>query len=354
MSKIIHNLLNTAKTYGGLQVAANSSYSIPEEELAGFQNDSKVYAALVADPAQVAIEDSENPGQITGIAGIELLKKTIIVTTPNDSLLTPEAKIQKVAVYKAEGSSTTKVSHDWTDKCTWYTESTQITDETLTLVAGKNYSSTKQFWIDANHGRIYAEDSLTTTGVPLHFGGVRKYSVIVKDNGTTLTEDTDYTVNYEDGEVDLDAGYTAVGDIVATYYYAGGASFVMAPLVDKKMVIEHAELQFSKDIQMQGAINFEVWVWNPDQVNYPGQKMLYQKIVYKNMKDIINSANLGQGFIPAVGGLAQDVCVFPFNYATSKYFSYSTGAELRITLDGDLPMTGEWGTATFYILSENE
>ena len=45
---------------------------------------------------------------------------------------------------------------------------------------------------------------------------------------------------------------------------------------------------------------------------------------------------------------------FPFNYATVKPFQSSLGAELRLKIDGDEPFSGEWGNATFYILSETE
>ena len=117
------------------------------------------------------------------------------------------------------------------------------------------------------------------------------------------------------------------------------------------MMIEHAELNFTKDIDLNAAIAFEIWVYNP--YDLPN-KVKYQEIVYKNIKDIISSANLGQGFIPKCSGLENDVLVFPFNYATVKPFQSSVGAELRLTIDGDEPFPGEWGNATFYILSKDE
>ena len=105
---------------------------------------------------------------------------------------------------------------------------------------------------------------------------------------------------------------------------------------------------------MDKPINFEVWVYHPDQVNFPGVKIPYQTITYKNVKDLINACNKGKGAIPAMSGLVNDVLVFPFNYATVKPFRSSLGAELRITMDGTDPISGEWGTATFYILSKDE
>lgn len=355
MAKIIHNLLGTSKTYGGMLIPANSSHTILDEELASFQSDAKLYTALTIDPAEAAMEDSNSAGQITGVDAVKFLMDNVPVeTVPASSQLTDGSKIQKVSVYKAEGSSATMVTHDWTDRCTWYTNSIQIADETLTLDTGKTYNSSKTFWIDMVHGRVYGEDDLTIGGLPLFMGGTRKYAVIVKDDGVVKVEDTDYTVNYEDGTVTFDAGYTIIGDITATFYYSTDATFVLAPTPGKTLIIEHAELQFAKNVTFPTPINFEVWVYHPDQVTYPGIKIMYQKISYKNIKDMINAANLGQGYIPAVGGLNNDVIVFPFNYATVKPFSSAIGAELRLTLDDNVPMGGEWGTATFYVLSENE
>ena len=82
--------------------------------------------------------------------------------------------------------------------------------------------------------------------------------------------------------------------------------------------------------------------------------MLYKRKRYKNIKDILNSANLGQGVIPAIDNFTNDILVFPFNYVTTQSLLSSQGAELRVSLSDDTALTGEWATATFYIMSEAE
>lgn len=264
---------------------------------------------------------------------------------------TPGGKIPKVSTYKAEGTSFINVTPDFTDKTTWYQESTKVMNEILTLDTGKIYNSINTYWVDATHAKIYMEDAITEDGTPMHFGGARKYPVKINDNGVEIIEDTDYSVNYVTGVVTLDAGYTAVGAITATYYYAGSSTFTIKPDMGSLIHIEHSELQFTSDLVMTMPVNFDIYVYNP--MDLPN-KMLYKRTRYKNIKDIINAANLGTGEITPVDVFTKAVCVFPFDYATLKTLKSSDGAELRVSIDDDIPFNGEWGTATFYILTESE
>lgn len=86
MTKIIHNLLSISKTLGGMNIAANSSYTISESELKGFQNDLKVHTGLSSEPATVSIEDSNASGQLTGIDGIKFLLSNMVVIESQPAL----------------------------------------------------------------------------------------------------------------------------------------------------------------------------------------------------------------------------------------------------------------------------
>lgn len=277
-----------------------------------------------------------------------------------DSQKTPDKKIQKVSIYKAEGSSGTKVTHDFTDPCTWYSKAQKVEGKVLTL-DGANYSFGDTRIIDATHGRIYGEDSLTQTEMnyKVELGQMmpdsRIYPAKVYDDGVLLVEDENYQINYLTGTLTLLGGYTVNGQLTADYYKATTNDFVLKPKSGKMMIIEHAELQLSTDCDMSYPISFEVWVYHPDQASYPGLKIPYQIITYKNMKDLLNACNRGTGVFPAMGGLNNDVVVLPFDYATVKPFRDSLGAELRIVpKDPTTPISGEWGTAAFYILSQDE
>lgn len=241
----------------------------------------------------------------------------------------------RVYVKKPRGSSSVKISHDWCDKTTWYQGSVEVTGETLTkdLLLNKYYSDNEN-WIDLTHGKLYDEDSLADRKEP-----------VVYVNGSPVS--SGFTIDYKNGIVDFSG--PAGGTVSVDYWYADSSVMTFAPEEGKTMVIEHAELQCTKDISITGALNFEIWVTNPAD---PPNKILYKRTRYNNVKDLIASGNLGQGAIPACDVLTKDVIVFPFNYLTVKPFKSSDGAELRISVEGDLELGGEWATATFYVLSE--
>ena len=290
--------------------------------------------------------------------GIVVNPPQTVVTHPDN--LSTELGLQEVIMHKPDMSSFTTVSHDFCDKTTWYSDSTQVTGKALTLDSGAVWDTGDVNLIDATHGKIYGEDSLTTNGqhykVNLGQGypsGMRTYRIKVYDDATELTEDTDFTVNYATGKIDF-GSYSIQGTLTADYYVASTPSFVLKPKAGKVMFIEHAELQLSTDCIMDKPISFEVWVYHPDQATYPGVKIPYQMITYKNIKDILNACNKGKGYFPAMSQLTNDVVVLPFEYATLKPFRSSVGAELRITMEGTDAIAGEWGTATFYILSKDE
>lgn len=261
---------------------------------------------------------------------VDLFKKTSI------------QKIPMVAIYKPEGSSGSIATHDWCDKTTWYGSSVRVLGEELSLTAnesGKEYDSTNQYWIDLVHGKKSDEDEISTP-----------YLAKVYVDAVLKTEVTDYTVNYASGLVTFIEVQTGV--VTADYSYATNSTFKLAPDAGKVLILEHAELQFSTNINLQNQfIDFEIWVYNP--YNLPN-KFMYKRKRYKNIKDVINSANLGQGVIPAIAGLTNDIVVLPFNYATIQPLQSSVGAELRISLSNNVPFTGEFSTATFYVVSQTE
>ena len=360
MAKIIKNISLIEKIYAGMTILSGETYLIPDEELAGFQKSDNLINDLTKNPAEASIYSDSDATELTGSSAVDFLKDfgPIEVIYTSDQL-TPDGKIQKVSVYKAEGSSATKVTHDFTDPCTWYQKSVQVLGKEL-VGADSLYSCGDINLIDIKHGRLYGEDELTNTGnhwkinVAYGLSSGRTYEVKVYDNEILLTEDVDYIVNHEAGTFDF-TGYIINGTLTADYYKATTSEFVLTPTAGKIMIIEHAELQLSIDCLIAAPLNFEIWVYHPNQAQYPGLKIPYQMLTYKNIKDILNACNEGTGIFPKMDGLQNDVVVLPFKYATVKPFRSSFGAELRMTSDTPtLPLSGEWGTATFYILSQDE
>jgi len=240
----------------------------------------------------------------------------------------------KVSVYEPEGESATIVSHDFTDKCSWYQGSLAITNETLESITTTNFKSSKPYWIDLQNGRVYDEDNIATI--------TPSYIPVVKIDDVVQT--SGYTIDYVLGEINFNSPVSGV--VKASYHYSDKSWFVIKPKIGKILSIKSAEVQFSSNVQLTSPFYFEAWVNHPTygMIPVPGTR-----IVYKNAKDFISACNEGQGLIPKWGGLLHDVHVFPFHYARPKPLKYSQNVEIRVYCKTHEPILGEFATATFYV-----
>lgn len=247
--------------------------------------------------------------------------------------------IPKVSVYEPEGGAATIVSHDFTDKCSWYQGAATMTDEVLSNTTGNIFKSTKTHWIDLENGRLYDEDNILAQNPSL--------KPVVKINDVIQT--TGFTINPVLGEVTFSSPVTGV--VKATFKYADKSWFIIKPKSGKVVSIKSAEVQFSSNVLLNTAFYFEAWVNHPTfgMIPVPGSK-----VAYKNAKDFVSACNEGQGLIPKWAGLQYDVHVFPFHYARPKPLKFSQGVEIRVYCKDHLAITGEFATATFYVNVDTE
>lgn len=290
------------------------------------------------DNLDVVMKDALSTGDKTTLDSV--VQNHVPVYPDKGLKKTPITKRLEVANYEPEGDFLTYVSHDWTDPTTWYNDAQEITNETLTqVVAGELYDGSKDYWIDLTHGRLFEEDNLS-------------YPVKVYDNGTPLIEDSHYSIDYAQGRVSAIAPYVFNGPVTADYWYEAGSTYVLKPNTGKILKIKKAEIQFTEDLVMK-KIYWEVWGYDP---NNPPNKIMYQRRIYKTIKDIIAIGNLGQGKIEAFDIFTSHIRVFPFDYNRSIDLQDSLGLEMRIHIPGgnSNPMTGEWATITFYTAEEDE
>jgi hypothetical protein len=237
---------------------------------------------------------------------------------------------------KSEGTDFSRASHDWTDPTTWYTDSVRVTGETPILDTGTTYLLANSNIINLVSGNVSDEDDFSAD-----------YLVKLYDGGTEIDSD-DYTVNYAAGSVTLDNAPS--GALTADYSYENGSTYVLKPDAGKVLFLEHAEVQFAGVTQLQ-PMEFQIWAYNP--YDLPNKVQVKSKL-YKNGRDILNSANLGQGKIETFGELQNDTLVFPFNYVYLQPLKDSQGLEMRVKITNDTPLTGEFATVTFYCISEDE
>lgn len=245
------------------------------------------------------------------------------------------------------GESGALPTHDFTDRTTWYTLSERVTNEVPTLNSGTTYDLVNMNIIDAYHGKITRENHLESI-----------YAEVVYDDGVVIPN-TEYSVNYDQGTLTLDN--TPSGVLTIDYSYENGSSFIVEPKSGCLLKVKDAEIQFTKDVVMI-PVEFEIWVFNPSfDVNLAESpsnplriKLADKSDVYKGYKDIINIAKQGTGKIDAIPGFTFDIMVFPFHYDRVITLKSSLGMQLRVRLVDETPMTGEWGTITFYVVKEIE
>lgn len=259
-----------------------------------------------------------------------------------------------VEPHPREGSSLVIVTHNWCDKCTWYTQSTRVdpAEELTDSGDGLTFNSAHANWIDLTHGRMYGEDKIASSYLPV----VKIDGVVATERAPFADSGGDFTINYVTGAVTFFSSQTG-NTITAEYSYAGGSNFIIAPTTGKALRIEKSEVQFSTDIDIKDTIRFQPWVYNP--ADLPNKVPYGDPTVYKHIRDFIDEAEGVYPKVPAIGGssgrgLSQEHCVFPFNYKTMKVLNDSQGAEISVSLDSDLVFGGEFATATFYCTSKDE
>lgn len=264
----------------------------------------------------------------------------------------------------------TIVTHDFSDRTTWYQKSVQVTNEVLTDSGnGLFFNSANPRWINmkslkltVDYKKVLERDG-TLTNSSIRF-------VVMKSNGTTLVEGTDYTVDYPTGVVTFTNSQTG-NTITASYWHNNGVAhcseFLFTPPPNTQYRVEHIEAQFSKNTAFNDVVQVEIWAGavtiSPDQlttsVNLAGYggfaDAFYDagygqsRTFYRNMNDLINWCNNQYPLIPACGALTQDIMVFPFLYIVHPVITVKQGVVVRLYLKNDTEMGAEICTVCLYM-----
>lgn len=326
---IIKNIDSESHSILGTVIAPTEEYTVPDEKRIAIANNDTILDKI----SQGLLQVSDGVNLISGTsAQIDRLKGNV----PKEVTLEdkPSSQAPVVQLTKSTGYSKAHVSHNFSDRCTWYSQSTRVTGETLTGSGTGPYNSGNAFWIDLAHARHTREDEISAPYLP-----------VVYDNGTPLIEGNDFTINYEAGTVTFNS--TPTGPVTADYSYENGSAFILAPESGKILRLEKAELDFSVDLVMSKT-HFEVWAYNPSDLP---NKMMVERVTYKNEKDILAVGNEVQE-IAAWGSLVKAVKRVEFDYGRTIDLDANLGMELRIIIDDDEPFnitdSSSFGTITLY------
>ena len=245
-------------------------------------------------------------------------------------------KAMKVAITKLEGSSTQKISHDFCDATTWYTESIRVTSETLSVSGAGNilFTSNHENWIDLVSGKVPYEDRVAAD-----------YSAVIRVDGAIVTEG--FTINYSNGEVSFSQSKSG-STITADYSYADKSTWKISPDTSKILKILGTTVKFTSDVNLGvgQSINFQLYVSG---IPYGNSS------IYKNVKDLIKcTTSISPSSMAGFGDVSQNVNFLPFDYTTSKDLKSSLMMEVRIWLSNHEPCSGEFGIVTANCLSLSE
>ena len=331
----IKNIDTEVNTWVNHEFQPNEEWEVPSSRLEAARNDVLFLQDLANGKASISNGSSY-------FSDFSLASKYLFggITELTNIDITSSEKALKVTPTKLEGSSTLKISHNYCDKTTWYTESVEVTSETLSVSGAGNlvFMSLHEDWIDLTHGKVPYEARIAAD-----------YSPVISVDDVPLTGDaaSGFTINYEEGSVTFLSEQT--GTVKAHYHYADGSGWFIEPDPGKILKIIGTEVKFTEDsvIDMDHAIIFQLYIFG-------GTVPYGEPTIYNNLEDIIK-CSMGESYvIPAFGVMPKKVIVLPFDYITSKDLPSSLGAVIKIKLAEDTPVEGTFGIVSAHCISVNE
>jgi hypothetical protein len=191
------------------------------------------------------------------------------------------AQLVEVTSNLSQPATWTVVTHDYSEPCTWWQNSTQVTNEVLTDAGAGVFTSAHPLWINVEHPKIMADQFLNPGWAAGGYqnqdfwyyswmmpdGTLRRrnyfYPVIEVQPGgsgswviadpasTAGAPNYAYTIDYTNGAVHFNdqTGWTGGTLVRASYYYAvannEGSAFEVGPPSGKKWFLIRTEVQMS-------------------------------------------------------------------------------------------------------------
>lgn len=262
-----------------------------------------------------------------------------------------------IAIDKPAGEEAVFVTHNFCDETTWYDESTRVTDEVATDDGGDHtiWSVANGNIIDMTHGNIHDEDNIKKREIHEYAVGVKVNDVLKTTRppfATDWSQGGDYYVNYILGQIifkDNQEGNT----VKVGYSYAVGARWRLVPESGKKIIIERAEVQFSKDLEYNDTLVYEVKAKVNEEP--PVYVDAVPPVYYKKVAQVIAEAyGTFPTILPCGGsarGIEQDYYNYPFIYTRRKEITSISSQyplEFWLELENDKVYGGEHCSISFY------
>lgn len=310
IGKWLFNNSESTKSYGHGDISPSQYWEIPSVSVLDRITN---LDSLFSDVSSGAIKCSRDGSSL--IEGNAADNWSFLKSSSEFYKKTQSLGIPMVATYESEGEFLTYVSHDFSDKTTWFMGSSRVEGETAQVDPNDNkiYALANENIIDLTHGKVTMESQHSDDYA---------VKVFIDD----VLQSSGYEIDYYGGRVIFDSSPGA-STVKVDYSYASESKYVLKPEDGKKLFIRKTELQFTSDIRMKET-SMQIWVYNPQDLP---NKILYEEVVYKSVKDVLNISNLCFT-VPAFHDLKGDLYVFPFDYVRTIVLDSAVGAELRIVI----------------------
>lgn len=319
---------------------------------------------------------------------------------------------QKMVQEPRPGSEKYFYTHNLCDPCTWFEGAVAVTEAAGT---DSGDSTTWTFadvnFIDLRHGRVFKEDQIANQSsydilVEVDSGG----GWAAQTENTWGQTDNDFTFDYVAGEVTFNSALPGGSSVRVSGYKAAGSAYSVSPATGKRVKLEYVEVQYTQDIQMQSSIDFGIYgyvqvfapaLWVGNGGPYPANtKIPLVSESYKRLFDFFQESTGPYPVLPPHGGdwkyetvtglaaleskmnsgyyekiasrhngtdwefvlghmesergVHAPVITIPFQYLAFRDLRDSYGMEIRVSVNGDVPVSGEFATVTFYSTTEDE
>ena len=271
--------------------------------------------------------------------------------------------LQQFASEPRSGTEVVYATHNYSDKTTWFEESVRVDGEVATDDgAGTTWSLVNAFVIDTVHGKTFDEAQYVLDQQAENPSDPHGYAVVVRVDAVLqtarapfATSGGDYEVNYVTGKIVFFVSKAGQA-VTVDYSYAAGSMFLIHPDDGTDIDIEGAKASWSDNLVMNDAVLFEVWgyaaVFAPQLGLPPGTKIPIQTTSYMTLTQLTAEAIAFYPFAVAATGGARGVSsprhAVEFRYGTIRRLLSAAGIELRVRLENDIAMGGDFTASTFY------
>ena len=349
----IKNTTGEAKTWHGMEIAAGATYDLQEFERPLWGNDSTVLSAIGSGEALLI----NNGSEVSDVAAaINILKDVSFSVFNKDRAPIFDTSLR---IGRPGTETMTFTTPDFTERSTWYQKSARIENEVLTDSGDhKTFNCANEWLVDIHHNKL----SLDWKKIPRRdgtLGNFNEWEIEIKVDGVPVT--AGFSINCRGGSITFDV--EQIGAITASYSHTDGvenpSEFLVIPPMGYRYLIEHVEMQFSRNINWTNSTLFEIWA-GADLATYGDfPSYLYDagygqgRSIYRSTRDLINWCTNSYPIIPApTREFEQDIFCFPFKFLVAAEMRSDQGTLIRIYLENNQEFVGEIATATLYMEME--